>query len=119
VPTSRNTPYQLPKSLKAASLASVGLPLVLLIFGLSSATAQDGPSRNCSAASLHVEVNIVPIAYLPQTNQVSDPKAPVEYVLSPSPSQLEITTQTRDFTFVDARGVRQKTVLVITTVVLQ
>jgi len=119
VPTSHNTPYQFPKPLKAASLASVGLPLVLLIFGLSSATAQDGPSRNRSAASLHIEVNIVPIVYLPQTNQVSDPKASVEYVLSPSPSQLEITTQTRDFTFVDGRGVPQKAVLVITTVVLQ
>ena len=118
MPTSHNAPYQLPKSSKAASLASVGLLLVLVIFALSSAVAQDRPLQKHNAASLHIEVNIVPNVYFPQNNQVADPKAPVQYVLSPSLSQLEITTQTRDFIFVDGRGVPQKGILVITTVVL-
>jgi hypothetical protein len=113
-------PYQLPKPLKAGWSSSVSLLMVLLIFDLSSAVAQDRPSQNRSAASLHIEVTIVPNVYLPpQKNQVSDPKAPVQYVLSPSLSELEITTQTRDFTFIDGRGVLKKAVLVITTVVLQ
>src|SRR4051794_19427939 len=100
MPASHNTPYQLPKSLRASSLGSIGLPVVFLIFVLSSAVAQDRPSRKHNAASLHIEVNIVPNVYFPQNNQVSDPKAPVQYLLSSSLSQLETTTEIRDFTFI-------------------
>jgi hypothetical protein len=119
VSTSQDTPYLHPRSLKGAPLALIALSVLSQIFCPSLATAQDGQSRNHNSASLQVNANIVPNVYLPQqTNKVSDPKAAVEYVLSPSLPPLEITIQTRDFTFVDGAGVIQKAVLVTTTVVL-
>jgi hypothetical protein len=119
MPTLHNRGYLLPKLLKAASLALIALSVLSQIFCPSLATAQNVQPRNRSTGSLHVNANIVPTVYLPQQmKKVSDPKAAVEYVLSPSLPQLEITTQTQDFTFVDAAGVTQKAVLVITTVVL-
>lgn len=116
--TSRNKAYQFLKSLRAVHLESIALLIVLLLLGLSPATAQDGPSRNHSATSLHVNVNVVPSVYVPKANQISHPEGSVEYALSPSLSRMEITTQTSNFTFVNAHGVSETAVLVITTVVL-
>ena len=116
--TSNNPADKGPKSLKASPRASITLPILLLILGLSPATAQDGPSRNRSAASLHVSVNVVPNVYVPKPDAISHPEGSVEYALSNSLSRVEITTQTTNFTFVNAHGVPETAVLVTTTVVV-
>jgi CheY-like chemotaxis protein len=59
VPISQDTPYQLPKSLKAASLASIALSVLLQIFCPSLTIAQDGQSRNHNSASLHINAKLV------------------------------------------------------------
>jgi hypothetical protein len=119
VSTSRKTPDQFPKSLKIGLLPSITLIVVLVVLGTWPATAQDRSSRNHNGASLHIEVNIVPSINQPRTNPAPAPKASVEYVLVlPLFPQFEITTQRKNFTFVNDHGVRETAVLVVTTVVL-
>jgi hypothetical protein len=112
--------YNYIRSAAQSLKVTFGILAVFLIFSVLPATAQNGQSRNTSAAALHISINIVPIVYSPVRDRaVSTNRASVVYAIPAKPSQTDVIEQVSIVQLLENGRTSSKVLLKTTTIVPQ